>query len=286
MLRDLSYRDRSFWRAADSAPELQYLGWGHRRYDRSPTAPRGYYPDFSPPGFIWSYNIILRGSPTILLSDGQHPLGPDQAVLVMYNGTAPVGYVGAPGSVDLLNWIWRTPPVVESLRPGASGYVLTRLTPDARRRLAALHRACRAEIARPDEHTPAALGAMRAAIDIELARSLRPAKPETDRELTVRNAIAWIERNLHRPNAVGLLCDYLQVARSTLNHLFIEALNESPSDYHHRLRMTAGKRMIEGEKLPAKVAALNLGYKHPSDFSRAYKAYFGVSPGKEVKADI
>jgi AraC-like DNA-binding protein len=279
-VRDLSYRDRPFWRAVDPGSELQYLGWGQRRYDQSPTTPSGYYPDSSMKGLAWSYTIILRGTPTILLSDGQHILAPDHALLIHYNDASPIGLTDAPGrTAEVLNWIWRTPPAIEVMRPGANGYILTRLTPATRRRLVAIHRACRGEVVRPDAFTLVKLSALRCEIDVELARCLQAGQPGTDRELMLENAVRWIEKNLHRPNPVARLCDYLQIARSTLSHLFIEKLGESPSAYHHRLRMAAGKRMLDEEKLPAKVAALNLGYKHPSDFSRAFKGFFGVSPG-------
>jgi transcriptional regulator GlxA family with amidase domain len=125
----------------------------------------------------------------------------------------------------------------------------------------------------PDDYTETALKAARMQCDAEFARCLRTSKTQSDFRLLTDAAVHWMKQNLHQANPVFLLCDYLQVSRTTLDKLFRRSFGESPSAYHHRLRMERAGHLLEKKKQMIKTVAFSIGYKHPSDFSRAYKAF-------------
>src|SRR5690606_35212127 len=74
------------------------------------------------------------------------------------------------------------------------------------------------------------------------------------------------------------LSDYLGVSSSTLHRWFKRNLGQSPAAVVHRLKMeTAQSWLVEGE-LSIKEIGFRLGYRHFSDFSRAFKTGTGRSP--------
>lgn len=52
----------------------------------------------------------------------------------------------------------------------------------------------------------------------------------------------------------------------------------SPLQYQKTLRLMEAKRLISQENLPVAIAAFQVGYESPSQFSREYKRCFGRSP--------
>lgn len=59
----------------------------------------------------------------------------------------------------------------------------------------------------------------------------------------------------------------------------------SPLQYQKTLRLLEAKRLISQENLPISTAVLQVGYESPSQFSREYKRYFGVSPKGSLGRD-
>jgi two-component system response regulator YesN len=48
--------------------------------------------------------------------------------------------------------------------------------------------------------------------------------------------------------------------------------------YHQRLKMARAQELLETDRFSVKEIAYALGYKHPNDFSRAFKQFVGKSP--------
>lgn len=59
----------------------------------------------------------------------------------------------------------------------------------------------------------------------------------------------------------------------------------SPLQYQKTLRLLEAKRLISQENLPISMATFQVGYESPSQFSREYKWYFGVSPKESLGRD-
>lgn len=278
---ELPYRERPRWHTTDRRSELLYLGWGLRNFNRNPTYPLGSYPEDAWGRDTWSYNLILRGSPTLVWHDGLHRLSPNDAFVLSCHGTYPCGSKGDPtGYTELLAWTWRTPPLIAAVKPALGGYHLCRMDAQARKRLVANHKLCRHETTHADEFTPVVLKALRAQCDAEFARCLHAQQAKTDRQHLADDAVRWMQQNLRQPNPIFLLCDYLQVSQSTLDRLFLNLFGDSPSAYHHRLRIEEARRLRAEGKLSVKQIAFHLGYRHANALSRAFKAFQSTKPGK------
>ena len=156
-------------------------------------------------------------------------------------------------------------------------------------RLEQLHGLCRQEVERPDELTKLAIEQLHLAIDVTVARLVQrkigPPEPSVRMELAVR----WMAQNLAEPNPVSALCEYLQISPATVVRMFQTHHGESPAMYHQRLKMTRAQELLETARFSVKEIAYALGYKHPNDFSRAFKQFVGRSPksvgsGRDAKA--
>lgn len=70
------------------------------------------------------------------------------------------------------------------------------------------------------------------------------------------------------------------LSRAAFARRFTERVGESPLSYLTAWRMTLAARRLEGGKLPLSVLSSETGYQSEAAFSRAFRAYHGVSPGK------
>jgi len=52
--------------------------------------------------------------------------------------------------------------------------------------------------------------------------------------------------------------------------------------YLKSYRLHQARMMMLQEGMKASVAAIKVGYESPSQFSREFKRYFGVTPGEEM----
>jgi AraC-like DNA-binding protein len=247
---------------------LAYLGWGLRDYGCYPTR------NVESERNIWSYNLILRGSPTILLSDGPHRLSTRDAVLFSGHGSYPFRFQDRPGKLcEVLIWTWRTPPVIREATPPRGGFHLCRMNDSGCERLKAAYAACRMEVAQPDELTNQFLRGVRAQIDIEFVRARQGRQRTVSDQLRAEEAVRWLRQHLATEEPIFELCEYLRISDSTLGRIFRSVFGESAKRCHHRLRMQEAERLLKEEKLLGKQVAFRLGYKHHGDFSRAFKAY-------------
>jgi AraC-like DNA-binding protein len=140
-------------------------------------------------------------------------------------------------------------------------------------RLKVAYAACRTEVTRTDELTPRFLRGVRAQMDIEYVRALKGSERKTSDQMRAEEAVRWLRANLNCEGRIFELCEYLHVSHSTLGRIFHCVFGESAKKHHHRLRMQEAERLLKVEKLLGKEVAFRLGYKHQSDFSRAFRAF-------------
>jgi AraC-like DNA-binding protein len=74
------------------------------------------------------------------------------------------------------------------------------------------------------------------------------------------------------------------MAASTFHHRFRDLTAVSPLQYQKSLRLYAARNLMLVDRLDASTAAMRVGYESPSQFSREYSRFFGVSPRKDVGA--
>ena len=261
---------RPRWVCPESAQlDLLYLAWGHRQYGQNPI------PVSRHPG--WHYVLVNRGKPTLVLENGRKVLSAGEFLVI--DPDCASGWTDRPDGVsDLLVWIWRTGPRCADCTAAPATYRQWTIGTRLWHKLEQLHALCRQEVERPDELTKLALEQLHLAIDVTVARNVQrktqPPEPSMRMELAVR----WLAQNLAEPNPVRALCEYLQISSATLARMFHTHHGEPPAVYHQRLKMARAQELLETDRFSVKEIAFALGYKHPNDFSRAFKQFVGKSP--------
>jgi AraC-like DNA-binding protein len=261
---------RPRWVCPESAQlDLLYLAWGHRQYGQNPI------PVSRHPG--WHYVLVNRGKPTLVLENERKTLNPGDFLVI--DPDCASGWLDRPDGVsDLLVWIWRTAPRCPECAVESGTYRQWTVGTKLWHRLEQLHSLCRQEVERPDELTKLAIEQLHLAIDVTAARLVQgkigPPEPSVRMELAVR----WMAQNLAERNPVSALCEYLQISPATAVRMFRAHHGESPAAYHQRWKMTRAQELLQADRFSVKEIAYALGYKHPNDFSRAFKQFVGKRP--------
>jgi AraC family transcriptional regulator of arabinose operon len=88
-------------------------------------------------------------------------------------------------------------------------------------------------------------------------------------------AIEFLRSHLDEPEPVGRLCEYLHISDASLRRLFHIHTGRSPRDFVFEWRMRWANEELQRETASVKSVAYALGYRHPNDFSRAFKRFHG-----------
>ena len=109
---------------------------------------------------------------------------------------------------------------------------------------------------------------------------LMPTQKFTKFSHTMEDVLRYIDEHLATINGLDELCSHLYVSRAYLHRVFIDSLGISPMRYITSKRLwLAQNRLQLGEK-PTQVC-ISCGFHDYSAFYRAYKSFFGISPGEE-----
>lgn len=100
----------------------------------------------------------------------------------------------------------------------------------------------------------------------------------------ISQAISWLRDNYREPLSVERLADSVHMSTSSFHRHFKEITSISPLQYHKRLRLYEAQRLLVSEGIDVNSAAYSVGYMSPTQFSREYKALFGLPPGKDASA--
>ena len=90
--------------------------------------------------------------------------------------------------------------------------------------------------------------------------------------------IAYIENHLAQDISVAHLADFAAMSLSSLQLKFKKTLGTSVQSYIRRRRLTIAKQQLEQGMITITEAAYNAGYRHPSNFTSAFKKTFGFPP--------
>ena len=125
------------------------------------------------------------------------------------------GWTDKPDAVcDLLVWIWRTGPRCTECAANTGEYRQWTIDPRLQHKLEQLHTLCRQEVERPDELTKLAIEQLHIAIDVTVARLIRPKTQPPEPSVRMELAIRWMAQNLAERNPVRALCSRRTVSRS------------------------------------------------------------------------
>ncbi len=97
-----------------------------------------------------------------------------------------------------------------------------------------------------------------------------------------------VEAMLEEPEAPHRLEDLAAMAgmsRASFSAHFITAFGQSPHDFLVESRMRRAAKLLQTTNLPVKTVAAKVGYRSRSNFTRAFKAFYGTVPaGSRSKA--
>lgn len=98
----------------------------------------------------------------------------------------------------------------------------------------------------------------------------------------IARALRRIEKHYADSLSVEMLAAEVNMSVSAFHHNFKAVTQTSPLQYLKRYRLHQARLLMLQDGLKASVAAVRVGYESPSQFSREFKRYFGVTPGEEV----
>ena len=265
---------RPRWQLQDGDPlDLLYLSWGGRWLGDHPV------PLAQHEG--WVYAVVLEGTPGLVIRDRM--IQTRRGDVFLFHPDCAYGWQDGPGlSCRLLCWLWRTPPAHSRLVPAAGGFLHLRVNGLALRRLAGINRQCQRDVIQAGETEGLTLRRAHLDLDICLAAALRlPEKANPHYRITM--ALNFLRQNPAAVQPVKGLCEYLQVSPATLRSLFQTHCGKGPQAVALEMRMERAQKRLAAGNIPVKEIAYELGYRHPNDFSRAYKRYFGASAVRREK---
>ncbi|CAK6489372.1 HTH-type transcriptional activator RhaS [Pantoea sp. Nvir] len=98
----------------------------------------------------------------------------------------------------------------------------------------------------------------------------------------IARALRRIENHYAENLSVDALAAEVNMSVSAFHHNFKAVTQTSPLQYLKRYRLHQARLLMLHDGLKASAAAVRVGYESPSQFSREFKRYFGVTPGEEI----
>ncbi len=94
----------------------------------------------------------------------------------------------------------------------------------------------------------------------------------------VQTAIALMKSNLRRDMPLAKMAQTVGLSSSRLRHMFKAHVNTTPTQYLSHLRMQEAKEQLETTSLSVKEIMTSVGVSDPSNFTRAFKRVYGLTP--------
>ena len=98
----------------------------------------------------------------------------------------------------------------------------------------------------------------------------------------VRQAIAWLRKHYAQPVQVEALADVASMSSATFHRHFRAVTAMSPIQFQKQIRLLRARELLVIGAQKASVVAYEVGYESPSQFSREYTRFFGMSPSKDA----
>ncbi|MFT6283730.1 MAG: AraC-like DNA-binding protein [Arenicella sp.] len=99
----------------------------------------------------------------------------------------------------------------------------------------------------------------------------------------IAKVIALIQHQYSENLEVATLAAKANMSQSPFYTYFKAVTSSSPIQYIKAIRLHAARRNMMIDNLSASDAAYNVGYSSPSQFSREYRRFFGVSPSVDIQ---
>ena len=95
--------------------------------------------------------------------------------------------------------------------------------------------------------------------------------------------LAYVESKVYEPLTVADICQQFSLSRSTLQHLFKNAVNQSPKKYISDMKLERSCQMLRENKYTISEISLKLGYSSIHYFSNAFNQKYHISPSEYAK---
>ena len=123
-------------------------------------------------------------------------------------------------------------------------------------------------------------GKIREELDKERAENLPPQKEnQGNSDRLVEEVTAYLREN-YREASLEKAAVYVGLSTSYLSRLFKEKNGIGFSELLLQIRMEKASEMLSDIRCKSYEIAYRVGYDNPKNFSRAFKAYYGVSPSE------
>ena len=99
----------------------------------------------------------------------------------------------------------------------------------------------------------------------------------------VARALKLMQNDYAEKLDVERLARMARMSASAFHRAFKEITSDSPMQYLKKVRLTKARDLIVQENIKAYIAADQVGYESPSQFSREFKRYFGKSPAELMR---
>lgn len=100
----------------------------------------------------------------------------------------------------------------------------------------------------------------------------------------VNRALNWLRAHYTEPFSMKVLAAEARMSESALYEHFRTITTMSPLQYQKQLRLHEARRLLTSRRLGAAKAGYAVGYESPSQFSREYRRWFGVTPARDATA--
>ncbi len=96
----------------------------------------------------------------------------------------------------------------------------------------------------------------------------------------ITGVLKYIEQHLAEELSRSVLSDLICLSPTRFHYVFKEAIGISPMEYIFNIRMSKAQKLLITTDLPINCIGAEVGYAEPSEFSKAFKGRFGISPLK------
>ena len=111
-----------------------------------------------------------------------------------------------------------------------------------------------------------------------------PHTTHVDRQ--VERAISYIDSHLEQPFTVDFLANYTAMSPTSLQRKFKAIVGYSVQSYIRFRRLELARKQLENGRITITEAAYNAGYRHPANFTKAFKKAFGTPPMMSTPAKV
>jgi len=106
----------------------------------------------------------------------------------------------------------------------------------------------------------------------------------THHDELILEAQSWLDRKTHSSVSLNELATHLNISSRSLNRRFKEATGQTPSAYHLKRRVQAGKELLKSSNLPISELAWRMGFQDAAGFSRWFRTHTDLTPSRYRRA--